>query len=369
MADSGGWAALANSTSHLPALGMSMIGLRERNEDRDLTRGLMEQRLGMQEETAKQTNLLHQGQLAAAEAKIPKDQQPFNPSMVDMAQAASVAKFGPTATKAMVPMMDKIKEVAATDPKSTFGDAYQAAISFYPTAREGIINDLSKQLASGKLTPDEQQKVSQLLDLAHYDKTGESFLGNGIFKNTAEAIKQREANSPAAIETLKQEGKPAKGEWSEPFNMGGAWVQQNNVTGQIHQAVGRAPVGEGDTAKLKKMDDKARQIEKDAAAEAKRQTLLKFNIQPSFTTDTEGKVQIAWPANKPEVFQYYQDTQAKITGEKTKAAVKRGLLSKDYLPEAPASGGPLPTETPAPEARELVKDKDGNYVWQSKVRK
>jgi hypothetical protein len=168
-----------------------------------LTRGLMEQRLGMQEETAKQTNLLHQGQLAAAEAKIPKDQQPFNPSMVDMAQAASVAKFGPTATKAMVPMMDKIKEVAATDPKSTFGDAYQAAISFYPTAREGIINDLSKQLASGKLTPDEQQKVSQLLDLAHYDKTGESFLGNGIFKNTAEAIKQREENSKSAINAEK----------------------------------------------------------------------------------------------------------------------------------------------------------------------
>jgi hypothetical protein len=204
MADSGGWAALANSTSHLPALGMSMIGLRERNEDRDLTRGLMEQRLGMQEETAKQTNLLHQGQLAAAEAKIPKFQQPMDPTIVDMSKAASLNKWGPTITKIMDPFLEKIKGVAAESPHSTYGDALSAASSFYPEENERMIAEGSKLLASGKLAgTTEEKKVAEFVNFLHYDKEKQDFLNNGVFKTTAESIKEHQENSKSAINEVR----------------------------------------------------------------------------------------------------------------------------------------------------------------------
>ena len=36
--------------------------------------------------------------------------------------------------------------------------------------------------------------------------------------------------------------KAAEGTWSAPYQMGGAWVQKNDATGQVRQAVGREPV-------------------------------------------------------------------------------------------------------------------------------
>lgn len=40
---------------------------------------------------------------------------------------------------------------------------------------------------------------------------------------------------------VKELGGPGEGTWSEPYNLGGAMVQKNEVTGQVRQAVNRPP--------------------------------------------------------------------------------------------------------------------------------
>jgi hypothetical protein len=210
MADSGGWAALANSTSHLPALGMSMIGLRERNEDRDLTRGLMEQRLGMQEQAAQQAQVTHQAQLANAEAKIPQHQKVMDPGMILQAQVATKKAYGDAGLKAFGPIFETAKEIAGANEKSTFGDVYESVKSAYPAQREQMMETLEKELTSGKLSPVEQQKLQQVYDAVTYDKTGERILGEGIFKNTATSMKMEQENSKSSIVAAQQEGLNAR---------------------------------------------------------------------------------------------------------------------------------------------------------------
>jgi hypothetical protein len=204
MADA--WTALAHSTSQLPALGMGMIGMRERNEDRDLTRGLMQERLGMQEQAAQQAQVVHQAQLANAEAKIPQHQKVMDPGMILQAQVATKKAYGDVGLKAFSPIFDTAKEIAGANEKSTFGDVYEAAKSAYPAQREQMMSTLEKELTSGKLSPVEQQKLQQVYDAVTYDKTGDRILGEGIFKNTATAMKMEQENSKAAILAEKQEG-------------------------------------------------------------------------------------------------------------------------------------------------------------------
>jgi hypothetical protein len=204
MAD--GWTALANSTSQLPALGMGMVGLREKMADRETMLGIGQERLAMQQETARQNDLFRQQQLANAEAKIPQHQKVMDPGMILQAQVATKKAYGDAGLKAFAPVFDTAKEIAGANEKSTFGDVYESVRSAYPAQREQMIATLEKELTSGKLSPVEQKNIQQVYDAVMYDKTGERILGEGIFKNTASSLRMEQENSKAALEASRQEG-------------------------------------------------------------------------------------------------------------------------------------------------------------------
>jgi hypothetical protein len=202
---SDGWTGLAQSTSHLPALGMGMVGMRERQEDRDMSLGIARERLGMQEETAKQTALYHQAQLAQ-KPPVPKHLQVMNPSMISSAKVATEAAFGKDGVEVLSPLFDLSLKHAESDPNSTFGDNLAGVKSAWPTLREDIGGRIQKKLESGKLNPDQQKKLSALYDSVMYDKDGSLVLDQGVYKNTKASMDAEAANSKAATVAAQQEG-------------------------------------------------------------------------------------------------------------------------------------------------------------------
>jgi hypothetical protein len=203
MADA--WTGLAQSTSHLPALGMGMIGMRERNEYRDIALGMEKERLGRQEETAKQTALYHQAQLAQ-KPPIATHLQKFNPDELTMSQKAANVAYGPEGGKAWQPLYETIRPVVEGNPDSTKGDAYQAAISMWPSIRDNMKTSLEKTLSTANLDPIKEKQLREVYNAVVYDETGENVLGNGVFKNTAASMKMEQENSKAAILAEKQAG-------------------------------------------------------------------------------------------------------------------------------------------------------------------
>jgi hypothetical protein len=257
MADSGGWAALANSTSHLPALGMGLMGLKEKTGYHEDLVNLSNMRNSISEERMNAAKAAADQRVQAAEAKIPYHLKEFRPSTVDQAQYATAQEFGKVGAEALSPIFQKSKEVAGLSRESTYQDAYTAVKSMYPSLRQEAIDTLSKKIQSGGLSALEQQKAAALLDTLTYDKDGSLVLDQGIFKNTASSIKMAEENSKAAIVEARNEN---KGKWSEPYALNGAMVQKNDATGEVKQAVSRPPIGPDREGKQDKADEKKKNI-------------------------------------------------------------------------------------------------------------
>jgi hypothetical protein len=295
------------------------------------------------------------------EAKTPVHQKPFNPDELIMSQKAAMKAYGPEGGKAWQPLYDSIKDTVMSNPKSTKADAYKAALSQYPAIREEMMASLEKSLSSGKLNPLEEKQLRATYNAVSYDKTGEHVLGNGVFQNTARSMKMEEENSKAAIEALKQEGKSPKS-IERTVDLGDK-VEYIYFDGTREiKAKGKLPgSGEDSVAKVTKQEALARRIEKEAADQARKEAFVKFNIVPEFVQGADGSLAPKWPVGRPEVFQYYEAKKNELTKKNTSRAIKQGALSKDYMTEEPS--GAVPKETPAPEKRQLVKDKDGNYVW------
>lgn len=338
MANAGFWQGMSQATQAAGKMGMDVFALKGQQEDRDISLGIARDRNLIAAQDRQDRNAIAQQQMAIhaqeVAAKTPQHLKPMNPSSIVQAKIATKQAYGDAGLKAFEPVFTAVDQVAKSSEGSTFGDAYQAALSSYPKIREEMMSTLEKELTSGKLTPTQQQSVQQVYDAVSYDKTGERILGEGIFKNTASSIKATEENSKSALEAARGENRLDV-------------VDARNAQRQAEmeaRLMARQGGGDGvDEKKLKRMDDVATRIEKNAADEAKRKTAMKYSIQPTFTTDAEGKVQVVWPANRPEVFQYYETERKNIVNGKTSAAVKRGLLDKSYMPEAEA---PAPSGTP-----------------------
>lgn len=212
MADA--WTALANSTAHLPGLGMGMLQLQGNREDRALGMQLRQDEANMRNEIAERTRAtaqqqadIHAQQLAA---QTPKYKQVMNPSMISSAEVATGKAFGKDGVDVMRPLFDMAREVAAADPGSTFGDNYAAVKSAWPSMREEVAANIQKKLESGKLNPDQYKKLSALYDSVMYDKDGSLVLDKGIYLNTKSSMDMEEANSLASREAMRQEGLNAR---------------------------------------------------------------------------------------------------------------------------------------------------------------
>lgn len=327
------WSAMAQSTANLPALGLGLIGMKERNADRDAqlalmrekadeTIGLKRDQLATTEETAKQMAL-------DREAKLPVHRQIAHPSEIAAPKIATEKTYGKAGMDALSSTFDMMNEISASSPTSTKGDVYVAVKSAWPALREDFIDRARKHLESGKLSETEQKRLSALYDQAVYDKTGDSFLDEGIFSNTARAMKMEEENTRTA-QIAARGG--IKGNWSEPYQMGGAWVQKNDATGEVRQAVSRPPVGISAEGSAAKHDSYANRLERQADNEAARETRTKFPTTPTITIGPDGKPTIAYP-NNPEAQQFYLNRKKEIADAKLSRAVKQKALPKEYLSE------------------------------------
>jgi len=134
--------------------------------------------------------------------------------------------------------------------------------------------------------------------------------------------------------------------WGEPYLHKGVLVQKSNK-GKIRQIV-KEPTGSG-SAELNnaiKMDRYYASLVGQAMNRASKEASLKYNLQPTIQIGPDGKPQYAFP-NHPEAHNFFVSKVAELTNEAVKGAVKRGALTKDYLPaEAPPSPKANPQQTP-----------------------
>lgn len=194
------WTGLSQSTAHLPALGMGMMQMKENQSNKDAALGLAAERNALAQQHEARMEEQARLQTEAARANIPQHRKVFNPSLVPQVSVATEKQYGKHGLAAFQPMLDTVKEVGMANPESTFGDVYEAAKSAYPAHREEMMGSIEKALASGKLNPIEQKRLSALYDAIAYDKTGDRVLGEGVFKNTARSMKMEEENSKAALQ-------------------------------------------------------------------------------------------------------------------------------------------------------------------------
>ena len=200
------WTGLAQSTAHLPALGMGMMNMKQEQINRDAALGIARERNEMMKTHYAATEEAAKRQAVAAEAKVEPHKQRMDPSMILQSKVAAKKAYGDEGLKAWQPLYDSIDEVVKANPESTKADAYKAALSAFPAIREQMMESLEKEITSGKLDPIKQKRLEKVYDSIAYDKTGENVLGNGVFSNTARSMKMEEENSKAALQAERIAG-------------------------------------------------------------------------------------------------------------------------------------------------------------------
>lgn len=206
------WTGLSQATANLPALGMGMVKMQRDEQNKATAIGIAQERNRIAQEHYGVMEANAARQTAAAEAKVPPHLRIANPSGLAPAKLATQKAFGKAGMDALDPVWGLYKDISEKNPGTTMSDVYAAAKSAYPSMREEIAANIQKSLESGKLSPNEQKRMSALYDAVMYDQTGDKVLGEGIFKNTARSIKMEEENSKAAQTAAREEGKNTRAE-------------------------------------------------------------------------------------------------------------------------------------------------------------
>lgn len=328
------WTGLSQATANLPALGMGMVKMQRDEQNKATAIGIAQERNRIAQEHYGVMEANAARQTAAAEAKVPPHLRIANPSGLAPAKLATQKAFGKAGMDALDPVWGLYKDISEKNPGTTMSDVYAAAKSAYPSMREEIAANIQKSLESGKLSPNEQKRMSALYDAVMYDQTGDKVLGEGIFKNTARSIKMEEENSKAAINEAKMAQLEANRESRERIASENRDLK-DRLAAEREQRIKENP---------SKHDSYANRLEKQADNEAARETRMKYPTAPTIAIGPDGKPTISYP-NNPEAQQFYLTRKKEIGDAKLRRAVKQKALPNDYLPEAE-----VPPSTPAPPA-------------------